>query len=63
MRAFEFYWDEDDDWGRHSYCDTFYFDSWEEAKQKRDRMIKDPEIYNVVFVEIGDDYDEDDRPM
>lgn len=53
---YEFYWDEDDDWGRHSYCETYTFNSYNEALQFRDLMIRDPNIYNVVFMRLEDNY-------
>lgn len=55
MRTFEFYWDEDDDWGRHSYCETRQFDSWNDAKHYRDQMLKSGWCYNIMFVEIGEE--------
>ena len=55
MRTFEFYWDEEDDWGRHSYYDTFHCESWQEAKDRRDRMLQSGYCFNIMFVEIGDE--------
>lgn len=57
MKTFEFYWDEFDDWGRHSYYNEKEFECWQDARDFARKMEEDPDIENVYFVEIG--YDEE----
>ena len=61
MITAEIYWDEDDDWGRHSYYDTYSFESHAELVDHLEAMRKCEWCYNIAWATIGDD--EDDRPM
>lgn len=59
----EIYWDEDDDWGRHSYSDIYRFGSWSECEEHLEAMRLCDWCYNISYVTLYDEDDEDERPM